>query len=124
MIEIAFHRFLSGFVACSAVGLSGWERADHGRQDKSAASGRAHVAGWIGDFRRLTHPAAGPFTRNINDFNAATAIPVIGECALSHDGSKLFHRLAHPNEFVNHPSASLHWVFSPGLCWSGLILNL
>src|SRR5208282_1986507 len=31
------------------------ETADHGRQDKSAASGRAHMVGRIGDFRHLAH---------------------------------------------------------------------
>jgi hypothetical protein len=29
--------------------------ADHGRQDKSAASGRAHLIGWVGDFRHLAN---------------------------------------------------------------------
>jgi hypothetical protein len=29
----------------------------NGRQDKSAASGRAHVVGWIGDFRHPEHRA-------------------------------------------------------------------
>jgi hypothetical protein len=53
MSKIAFHRALAGFVARSAVGLGRWGGADHGRQDKSAASGRAHVFGWIGDIRRL-----------------------------------------------------------------------
>ena len=55
MSKIAFHRTLAGFVARSEIGLSRWGGADHGRQDKSAASGRAHVVGWIGDFRRLVH---------------------------------------------------------------------
>ena len=31
-------------------------RSDHGRQDKSTASGRAHVVVWIGDFRHLACP--------------------------------------------------------------------
>ena len=55
------------------------------RQDKSAAFGRAHGFGWIGDFR---HPAAGPagaFARNTKIFNAPSAIPVIGECTPSND---------------------------------------
>ena len=54
-------------------------RADHGRQDKSAAFGRAHVVGWIGDFRHLATRPAGAFARNTNDFNAPSAISVIGE---------------------------------------------
>jgi hypothetical protein len=56
MSKIAFHRALAGFVARSAVGLDRWAGVDHGRQDKSAASGRAHVIGWIEDFRHLVHP--------------------------------------------------------------------
>ena len=36
---------------------TGCLNADHGRQDKSAAFGRAHVVGWIGDFRYLAHSA-------------------------------------------------------------------
>jgi hypothetical protein len=43
MSKIAFHRALAGFVARSAVGLSRWGGADHGRQDKSVAFGPAHV---------------------------------------------------------------------------------
>jgi hypothetical protein len=56
MSKIAFHRALAGFVARSSIGLSWWGGADHGRQDKSAASGRAHVVGRIGDFRLLARP--------------------------------------------------------------------
>jgi len=56
MGKIAFHRTPAGSVARSAVGLSRWGGADHGRQDKSAAFGRAHVVGWIGDCRHLAHP--------------------------------------------------------------------
>ena len=60
--------------------------ADHGRQDKSAASGRAHVVVWIGDFRHLALSGpAGAFARNTNDFNAPSAIPRIGESAPRHD---------------------------------------
>ena len=48
-------------LTCRAIALpnrgaeTGRLRADHGRQDKSAAFGRAHVIGWIGDFRHLAH---------------------------------------------------------------------
>ena len=44
---------------CRAIALlnlgaeTGRLHADHGLQDKSAAFGRAHVVGWIGDFRHL-----------------------------------------------------------------------
>ena len=54
--------------------------ADHGRQDKSAASGRAHVVGWIGDFRRLAHSTCWRFRQKRQDFNAPSAISGIGEC--------------------------------------------
>jgi hypothetical protein len=54
MSKIVFHRALAGFVAHSAVQLRRRGGADHGRQDKSAAFGRAHVVGWIGDFRHQT----------------------------------------------------------------------
>ena len=60
--------------------------ADHGRQDKSAASGRAHVVGWIGDFRRLAHRdllALSPETPTISMRQA----PSMGSASatLSHD---------------------------------------
>jgi hypothetical protein len=61
MSKIAFHRTLAGFVARSEIGLSRRGGADHGRQDKSAASGRAHVIGWIEDFLRLVHPTGWRF---------------------------------------------------------------
>ena len=47
---------LAGFVARSAIGC-----ADHGRQDKSAASGRAHVVGWIGVLGRSANPTCWRF---------------------------------------------------------------
>ena len=58
---------------------------NQGRQDKSAASGRAHVVGWIGDFRRLAIRPAGVFAQNANDFNVPSAISLIGESAPGHD---------------------------------------
>jgi hypothetical protein len=50
MSKIAFHRVLAGFVARSAVGLSRWGGADHGRQGKRPAFGAAHVVGNIEEF--------------------------------------------------------------------------
>ena len=71
MSKIAFHRALADFVARSAVRLSRWGGADHGRQDKSAASGRAHVVGWIGDFRHLATRTCWRFRQKHQDFQRA-----------------------------------------------------
>ncbi len=71
----AFHRTLARFVACSAVGLSRWRGVDHGRQDKSAASGRAHVLGWLGDFRRLTRPACWRFCQKQKRYQSSERHP-------------------------------------------------
>ena len=68
MSKIAFHRALAGFVARSAIGLGRWGGADHGRQDKSAASGRAHVFGWIEDFRHPGQPARWRFCPKRQEF--------------------------------------------------------
>jgi hypothetical protein len=76
---------------CRAITLrirgaeTGRLRADHGRgrQDKSAACGRAHVIGWIGDFRHLAGPTGWRLHQKYQDFQCAKRHPVIGECTLS-----------------------------------------
>ena len=50
-------------------------RADHGRQDKSAAFGRAHVVGWIGDFRRLACWTCWRFRQKHQDFQCPKRHP-------------------------------------------------
>ena len=50
-------------------------RADHGRQDKSAAFGRAHVVGWIGDFRHLAYRTCWRFCQKHQDFQCAKRHP-------------------------------------------------
>ena len=70
---------------CENRTLTGRLRADHGRQDKSAAFGRAHVVGRIADFRHLVDPTCWRFRQKHKIFNAASAIPVIGECTLTND---------------------------------------
>ena len=47
-------------------------------------AGRMWLVG-LENFGILSTEPAGTFARNINDFNVSTAIPMIGECALSHD---------------------------------------
>ena len=71
MSKIAFHRALAGFVARSAVGLGRWGGADHGRQDKSAAFGRAHGVGWIEDSRRLAYRTGWRFCQKHQDFQCS-----------------------------------------------------
>jgi hypothetical protein len=53
MIGIEVHRTLEGPIAGLGLADVGSRGPDQGRQDKRAASGRAHVVGWIGDFRHL-----------------------------------------------------------------------
>jgi hypothetical protein len=54
MIGLAVHRTLEGHIAGLGLADVGRRGPDQGGQDKSAASGVAHVFGWTGDFR---HPA-------------------------------------------------------------------
>jgi hypothetical protein len=56
MMGLALHRTLERHIAGLGLNDVGRRGPDHGRQDKSAASGRAHVVVWIGVFRRLAHP--------------------------------------------------------------------
>jgi hypothetical protein len=50
-------------------------------QDKSAASGRAHVVGWIEDFRHLGHPACWRFRSKRQQF----------QCSDRHPSAKTLH---------------------------------
>jgi hypothetical protein len=64
-------------LTCRAIALpnrgaeTGRLRADHGRQDKSAAFGPAHVVGWIGDFRHPAYWTCWRFSRKHQDFQCA-----------------------------------------------------
>src|ERR1700724_3252267 len=49
-------RRLSGVCACPTVRHGGGGQPSNGRQDKSAAIGRAHVVGWIELFCHLAPP--------------------------------------------------------------------
>ena len=53
MMQIALPRSLSGIIACSAARHRELGGTGHGRQGKSAASGRAHMVGWVEYFRRF-----------------------------------------------------------------------
>ena len=53
-------------------------RADHGRQDKSAACGRAHVVGRVGDFRHPADPTCWRFCPKRERF----------QCPESHPGDR------------------------------------
>ena len=57
MIGLAVYRTLEGHIAGLGLADVGSKGPDQGRQDKSAAAGRAHVVGWIGDFRCPGHPS-------------------------------------------------------------------
>lgn len=68
------NRVRSKFFAFLAV--SGWERrqADHGRQGKSAASGRAHVVGGVEVLRGIRNDqAVAPFLI-VKEISAARAV--------------------------------------------------
>ena len=60
----------------------------NGRQDKSAAFGRAHVVGWVEISRHHRHPPCWRFCRNVNDFNAPSAVAGISRRRLSHDDAR------------------------------------
>jgi hypothetical protein len=68
MIGLALHRTLEGHIAGLGLADVGSKGPDQGRQDKSAAFGRAHVVGWIGDFRHPRHPARWRFLSNPQRF--------------------------------------------------------
>jgi hypothetical protein len=61
MIGLAVHRTLEGHIAGSGLNHVGRKDTDHGRQDKSAASGVAHVVGSLGDFRHPANPTCWRF---------------------------------------------------------------
>jgi hypothetical protein len=75
MMGLALHRTLEGHIAYSALSDVGSRAPDHGRQDKSAASGRAHVVVWIGVFRRLAHPAYWRFRLKLQRFQCPERHP-------------------------------------------------
>jgi hypothetical protein len=70
MKQIAVCRTISK----SLAGLAGRQGrrggSDHGLQDKSAASGRAHVVDRIADFRHLDHPASWRFRQKLPQFQS------------------------------------------------------
>ena len=53
MSEIGLHRGLAGLGVGLSVGQGVQGNTTNGRQDKSAAFGRAHVVGWVGYFRHF-----------------------------------------------------------------------
>lgn len=62
-------QFLAGNGGGSSVGQGAAGHPSHGRQDKSADLGRAHVVGWVEVFGHLRSAPAGAFCRYTNDFN-------------------------------------------------------
>ena len=68
MIGLAVHRTLEGHIAGLGLANVGNRGSDQGRQDKSAASGRAHVFGWIEDFRHPGQPARWRFCPKRQEF--------------------------------------------------------
>ena len=75
MIGLALHRTLEGHIAGLGLANVGSRGPDQGRQDKSAAFGRAHVVGWIGDFRRLAYRTCWRFRQKHQDFQCAKRHP-------------------------------------------------
>ena len=75
MIGIEVHRTLEGPIAGLGLADVGSRGPDQGRQDKSAASGVAHVFGWTGDFRHLAHPAGRRFSQGHQRFQCPKRRP-------------------------------------------------
>jgi hypothetical protein len=75
MIGLALLHTLEGHIADSELSDVGRKGPDHGRQDKSAASGRAHVVGWVGDFRHLAHPTYWRFLPKHQQFQSSERHP-------------------------------------------------
>ncbi len=75
MIGLTLHRTLEGHIVGSGLNHVGRRGTDHGRQDKSAAFGRAHVVGWIGDFRHLAHPTCWRFSLKRQEFQCPKRHP-------------------------------------------------
>jgi type IV secretory pathway VirD2 relaxase len=73
MIGLTLHRMLEGHIAGSGLSAAGRRDTDHGRQDKSADRGRAHVVGWIGVFSPVAPSAVGARRRFVNEFNLLSA---------------------------------------------------
>jgi hypothetical protein len=75
MIGLAVYRTLEGHIAGLGLADVGSRGPVQGRQDKSAASGRAHVVGWIGDFRHLGHLACWRFRSKRQRFHSPERHP-------------------------------------------------
>jgi hypothetical protein len=75
MIGLTLHRTLEGHIACLGLADLGSRGLDQGMQNKSAASGQAHVVGWIGDFRHPGHPACWRFRSKRQQFQCSERHP-------------------------------------------------
>lgn len=62
MISVGFGRALAGCGGWQNVKGIGQQHPIHGRQEKSAASGRAQVVGWLGGFGHADTRASWRFT--------------------------------------------------------------
>jgi hypothetical protein len=77
MIEIALNRTVSWDIASSCVRQAGQGDLSHGRRDKSAAVGRAHVVGWANVSRCHATHLTGASHRNTNEISAHNAIALV-----------------------------------------------
>ena len=74
MNRIGLLRALAGCGARSSISQQLQRNPTIGRQDKSAASGRARMVGWLEFWGPSAFAPDGASARNVNDFNAATAV--------------------------------------------------
>lgn len=67
---LGLHHCVAGFGACLGVDQGGQENPTIGRQEKSAACGRAHVVGLVDDFRHFKNQSCWRFAQNIQRFQS------------------------------------------------------
>lgn len=70
MSEIGLHRGLAGLGVGLSVGQGERGNTTNGRQGKSAASGRAHVVGFVDYFRNFENLPCWRSDRNIQRFQS------------------------------------------------------
>jgi hypothetical protein len=88
MIGLALLHTLEGHIADSELSDVGRKGPDHGRQDKSAASGAAHVFGWTGDFRHPANPTCWRFRLKHERFQCSERHPPDWRKHSGHDDAR------------------------------------
>jgi hypothetical protein len=71
MTRVVLYRGVAGSSAGLGVGQGLERNTTNGRQDKSAASGRAQVVGWVGFFYTSAHHACWRFRHKVQRFQVS-----------------------------------------------------